>query len=131
MRPGEPPAPMTTYTATILVVEDDRSTRELYKNALALAGFTVRVAHDGMAALTELEQHLPDAIVLDLDLPQVSGLSIREELAAHENTKDIPVVVVTGTDWSTGDPADVSLTKPVHPDEVVAAIRAVLHGRFS
>jgi len=125
---------MTTHERpTILLFEDDRSTREMYEYALRLAGFTVSVAADGLAGLRVIEQQLPDVIVLDLDLPQISGIDVHHEIVSHAETRRIPIVVVTGTNWKA--PAGVfrTLRKPINSDVLVAVIQQALeeHGAQS
>jgi DNA-binding response OmpR family regulator len=117
-----------TPTKTVLVVEDDPAARELLRAALAFAGFSVFVAGDGLNALHVLEQHTPDAIVLDLDLPTFTGLAVREELRFQDRTKDIPIVIVTGTDWRPPVDTAATLRKPVLPDDVVAMVKRALKG---
>jgi DNA-binding response OmpR family regulator len=107
---------------TVLVIEDDRATRDLYRSALQLAGYHVLVAGDGLSALRAIQEVVFDAIVLDLDLPQVTGVAIRQELAAHPHTARVPVVVVTGTDWPVDIPPHAQLTKPISPDILVDAV---------
>ena len=110
---------------TVLLVEDDRATREMYDYALRLADYSVLQASDGLAALRLLDQHLPAAIVLDLDLPQLSGMDVQREVMSHAETRSIPIVVVTGTDLK---PAGVFqiLRKPVTPEVLVAAVDRAL-----
>jgi DNA-binding response OmpR family regulator len=108
----------------ILIVEDDEQLRQLYRTTLSLAGFDVRQAGDGLQALREIDRDPPDLIVLDLGLPNVSGFGVQQEIAAHAHTRDIPVVVVTGStlDLKNLDVPCV-LRKPVAPDDLVAAVR--------
>ena len=103
-------------------MEDDRATREMYEYALQISGFSVSIAADGLTALRLIEQKLPDVIVLDLDLPHVSGIDVQQEVMAHAETSAIPIIVVTGTDWK--PPADVLqiLRKPIAADTLVAAV---------
>ena len=68
---------------TILLVEDDSATREMFDYALRLAGFAVVAARDGLAGLRAIEQQVPDAVVLDLDLPHVSGIDVQQEIVSH------------------------------------------------
>src|SRR5258705_6639939 len=76
--------PMTTYERpTVLLVEDDNATREMFDYALRMAGFSVTAVRDGFAALRSIEQGCPDIVVLDLDLPHVSGLDVHQELMSH------------------------------------------------
>lgn len=110
--------------ATILIVEDDAPLRRLFRTALTLAGFDVREAADGYAALQALDEGRPDLIVLDLLLPRVNGFAVREELKAQAHTKDIPVVIVTGTDGVAHYELDANcvLRKPVTPERLVATV---------
>jgi DNA-binding response OmpR family regulator len=110
---------------TVLLVEDDAQTRQLYRQVLMTAGFRVIAVGDGMDALAFLEQHdPPDAIVLDLTLPRLSGTELHQELRAHSRTSRIPVVVVTGTDVRRQEQADFQyfLHKPVVPDALIFAV---------
>jgi DNA-binding response OmpR family regulator len=118
---------MTTHERpTILVVEDDRATREMYEYALRMEGFAVLVASDGFGALRLLEHELPDAIVIDLDLPHVSGINVQQEVLAHAETSAIPIIVVTGTDWKTPGGVFQILRKPITPDVLVPVVRKAL-----
>lgn len=112
----------------ILLVEDDQPLRQLYRLALEVRGFIVDIAGDGLSALDRvLESPPPQLIVLDLGLPRVSGLEVARELVAHAETRDIPIVVVTGTTESF-DPAPFAavLRKPVGPDELVFEVEQTL-----
>lgn len=80
----------------VLVVEDDAALRGMYRTALRMAGYVVQEAANGLEALRVLDADPPDLVVLDLGLPVVSGLTVREELAAQAHTRRIPIVVVTG-----------------------------------
>ena len=112
--------------ATILLVEDDSATRELFDYALRLSGFAVVAARDGLAGLRAIEQQVPDAVVLDLDLPHVSGMDVHEEIGSHAETRDIPIIIVTGTGWKA--PAGVfrTLRKPITSDVLVMVVQQAL-----
>jgi DNA-binding response OmpR family regulator len=119
-----------TRRNTILVVEDNDDLRRLFRDRLKSAGFDVREASDGMQALRSIEDVPPDLVVLDIGLPMLDGLSVRDELAAHAETRDIPIVVVTGTLADVGRvKAARVLRKPVDLDDLVAAVRALLAAR--
>jgi DNA-binding response OmpR family regulator len=111
---------------TILLVDDDRDTREMFRAALRMEGFAVRTAVDGISALSQVQQHIPDVVVLDLDLPAVNGLDVHQELAGHVDTRGVPVVIVTGTDWRSPVPAFATLRKPISPERLIAAVRKAL-----
>jgi DNA-binding response OmpR family regulator len=116
-----------TNPRTILVVEDDESLRRFWRSALKLEGFRVLEAMDGLHALHVLDEYIPDLVVLDLGLPKVDGVSVRQEIAAQVLTRDIPVVVVTGSTEELGH-LDVPcvLRKPISADQLLAAIRKCL-----
>ena len=112
---------------TILIVEDNADLRFTFRTALALAGFNVREAGDGYEALRIVDQTLPDLVVLDLLLPNISGTTVQQEIAAQALTRDIPIVIVTGSALEV-DESRVAclLRKPVLPDELVAAVKRCL-----
>ena len=109
---------------TVLVVEDDRSVRELYRNILTAAGYAVAAVEDGLDALRSIERQAPQVVVLDLALPRLSGRDVQRELTSHFETRQIPIVVVTGTDINDLNTADFAcvLRKPISPEELVLAV---------
>ena len=82
----------------VLIVEDDHALREMYRAALIMSGYAVVAVEDGIDALQHVEQALPNLIVLDLALPRLGGHGVARELASCAETRDIPILVVTGTD---------------------------------
>lgn len=66
----------------VLVGENDASLRELYRSALRAAGYAVVAVEDGIDALRRVERARPEAVVLDLDLPRLSGRDVQKELKA-------------------------------------------------
>ena len=112
----------------ILVVEDDRTTRQMYCSALAFAGYDVEAVDDGLLALRRVEEvRPPDLVVLDLHLPRVDGLSVLAELRASSHTCDIPVVVVTGASYTADiEAATAVIEKPCDPEHLVAVVSHVL-----
>jgi CheY-like chemotaxis protein len=112
---------------TVLIVEDDEDLRRMFRTALTLAGFDVLEAGDGLEALQRIDSHPPDLVVLDLMLPGVSGVVVYQEIAAHAVTRNIPVVVITGSSMVEGE-LDVAcfLRKPISPDRLIEAVRTCL-----
>ena len=90
----------------ILIVEDDADVRRLFRTALAMAGYDVEEAGDGVDALRLIENRAPDLIVLDLVLRSLDGISVQQELAAQSFTRHIPIVIVTGSDAEVKPPFD-------------------------
>jgi CheY-like chemotaxis protein len=114
---------------TVLLVEDEADLRRLYADALKSAGLHVREAADGTDALLVMDDVRPDAIVLDLWLPMLDGMSVADEIASSSHTRDIPIIVVTGT---SGDVSGVKavrvLRKPIDPVDLIAAVRDAVGG---
>lgn len=78
------------------VVEDDPEFRELVREVLEGAGWTVDVADDGIAALSRIRRVIPDVIILDLMMPNLDGVEVLKLLRSTEVGRGIPVVVATG-----------------------------------
>ncbi len=114
----------------ILIVEDDTDLRRMFRTVLSMAGFDVEEAGDGLEALHLVENRLPDLIVLDLVLRSLDGVSVQQELSARAITRQIPIVVVTGSTIDTaGLEVACVLRKPIMPDELLKTVRQCLvHG---
>ena len=112
---------------SVLVVEDDPDLRAMFRTALALSGFDVRVASDGLEALHRVDSNPPDLIVLDIVMPRLDGIAVAKEIAAQAHTRNIPIVVVTGSAVQL-DFVNVKcvLRKPVGGAELVRAVEACL-----
>ncbi len=82
--------------ATILAIEDDPSFRDLLQLHLHAAGHTVRTAADPAEGLRALLEEPPELILLDLDLPYLSGFEVLEALRSDKASQAIPVIVITG-----------------------------------
>lgn len=79
----------------VLLVEDDDDIRGMYRVAFRAAGFETVEAPDGAAAIEFLEAQLPDAVVLDVSMPKVSGLRVIEYVRERRALPDLPIVVST------------------------------------
>lgn len=112
---------------SLLLVEDNVDLRTLFRIALASAGYDVREAEDGLAALKAVDADPPDAIVLDLQMPGVSGTDVLKELAQHAHTRAIRVIVVTGRNDDVPD-ADCVLRKPVTAERLLQEVARCLPG---
>jgi two-component system, OmpR family, response regulator MprA len=114
----------------ILVVDDDRSLRDALRRALGLADYEVEIAGNGQQALGAAAAGDPDAVVLDLGLPDMDGLGVCRRLRAAGNR--VPVLVLTARD-AVSDRidgldagADDYLVKPFDLGELKARLRALL-----
>ena len=86
----------------MLVVDDERSIRLLCRVNLLASGMEVLEASDGRAALELARQQRPDLVLLDVMMPDLDGWTVARELAADEQTREIPIVFLTAR----ADPAD-------------------------
>jgi putative two-component system response regulator len=114
------------------IVEDDPALRELYRQTLRASGYAAEAVGDGVSALHRIVHGTPpDAVVLDLALPRLSGRDVRREMMSHADTRDIPVVVVTGTDARDLSAVDYPyvLLKPIEPETLVSAVETCLTRR--
>jgi two-component system, cell cycle sensor histidine kinase and response regulator CckA len=114
--------------STVLVVEDDPRLREFYRTALTAAGYTVVAVGDGLDALRRIDHRAPQAVVLDLSLPRVNGRDVSRELKARPDTREIPIIVVTGTAMGDLDHQEFAcvLRKPVGAEALIDAIERCL-----
>jgi two-component system, OmpR family, response regulator MprA len=114
----------------LLVVDDDRALRDVLRRALTLAGYDVRLAESGASALADVASSAPDAVVLDVGLPDIDGLEVCRLLRREGNR--IPVLMLTAraavSDRIDGldAGADDYLVKPFDVDELKARLRALL-----
>ena len=81
--------------AKILVVEDDEFLLSMYQTKLGLENFEVTTAVNGLQAIKLAQKDKPDLILLDLNLPEMNGFEVLENLKFQDHTKNIPVLVVT------------------------------------
>jgi PAS domain S-box-containing protein len=90
----------TTLSGAILVVEDDPATRELIAETLTAQGYTVKAVSDGARARAQVAVSMPDLVILDLKLPEVSGFELLSEWRGSPRTAALPVFVLTNKDLS-------------------------------
>ncbi len=117
---------------TILYVEDNEFNRKIVRQLLARTGYRLIEAFDGEAGVALALAELPDLILMDVQLPKMSGLDATRALRADERMKQTPIVVITSFALS-GDrerAADAGATgylaKPYSPRELLALVRQFL-----
>ena len=111
------------YSKRILLVEDDGDLARLYRGVLRMSGFDAVHAADGWSALRAIEAEPPDLIVLDIHLPGLRGDELLKELSERPETRQIPAIVVTGTDIHLAvAQAKQILRKPCAPERLVSAV---------
>jgi two-component system response regulator MprA len=114
----------------VLVVDDDRAVRDALRRVLTLAGYQVQSAEGGAQAIEQVAQAVPDAVVLDVGMPDVDGLEVCQRLRMLGNR--VPILMLTArveiSDRVAGldAGADDYLIKPFDVDELKARLRALL-----
>ncbi len=81
----------------ILIIEDDQIVANIYRNKFAHEGFQAEVALDGHAGLELVHSFKPDAIVLDLMLPKLSGVEVMKKIRAEPALEKLPIIVFSNT----------------------------------
>jgi len=117
---------------TILIVDDNEQNVELMQAYLEELDCDTLSAYNGREALDVVEKNLPDLLLLDIMMPQMSGFEVCKRLKADSRTKDIPIIMVTalnefgdierGIDSGTDD----FVSKPVNKLELLARVRTML-----
>lgn len=127
---------MSNESPLVLVVDDDRDGREIYATTLDASGFRVEQAVDGFEAVDKSYKLHPDLILMDLLMPRLDGWEVIGWLKNNRNTRDIPIVAVTGAQAEQRDLARSAgvhsvLVKPCAPEALLEEIRRVLAERVS
>jgi twitching motility two-component system response regulator PilH len=116
---------------TILIVEDNHGDRTRLERLLGAAGYQVSTAENGAQALAAVKRSKPDAILMDVNMPEMDGFAATRALRGDAQTKDIPVVLVTGKDqradkaWGQMLGAAGYVTKPFTDEQVLSQVRAL------
>ena len=116
----------------ILIVEDHEDNRRILRDLLSSADFEVIEAEDGEAGVAAAAAHLPDLILMDIQLPVLDGYEATRRLKADPRLKAIPVIVVTSyaltgdSDKAKAAGCDGYISKPYSPRQLLAKIRQFL-----
>ncbi len=117
--------------ARVLLIEDEMNISEAIRFILSRDGYEVVAVHDGAMAVSAVQDASPDLVILDLMLPNMSGLEILTSLRANPQTADLPVMMLTakgqGRDREAAERAGANhfMTKPFSNDDMRAAVRAL------
>ncbi len=112
----------------IVIIEDEPDTAEMYAEMMRISGYEVVKFFGGSSAVAQIAELKPSAVVLDLMMPDISGLEVLQYMKAEPSLSDIPVIIVSGktlpTDIDEGLKAGASvyLTKPVSFSDFKKAI---------
>ena len=113
----------------ILVVENNRLVRELLQDVLSDEGYQVIVATNSEEALTAIATIIPNLLTLELELPGISGEVMLKELRQRDDTRDLPVVIVSAKHPISKELrtlAQATITKPFDLDKFLAIIRKLI-----
>lgn len=117
---------------SVLYVEDNEYNRKIVRQLLSRTSYRLREAADGEAALGMVREERPDLILMDVQLPKMSGLDVTRALRADPATADVPIIVVTSFALSGDDQramaagASAYIAKPYSPRELLALIQTFL-----
>ncbi len=123
---------MANQQKTIVIIEDERDTGEMFAEMLRLRGYQAHNAFGGIAALSLIAEKQPDVILLDLMMPDLSGMEILAQLRQDQSLANIPVVIVSAKsmpgDIQAGLKAGAAdfLTKPVSFNDLIQAVENVI-----
>src|ERR1043165_8915415 len=117
----------------ILIIEDDQIVANIYRNKFSIEGYTVEIAHDGHAGLETIKSFRPDAVILDLMLPKITGVELMKKVRAETDFQKLPIIVFSNTyltnmvqeAWKAG--ATKCLSKAnCSPKQLIEVVRSTL-----
>jgi chemosensory pili system protein ChpA (sensor histidine kinase/response regulator) len=117
-----------------LVVDDSITVRRVTQRLLERNGMRVLTARDGLDALTVMEEHVPDVVLLDIEMPRMDGYGVAERMRAEERLKRVPIIMITSR---VGEKhraralelgVDDYLGKPYQESQLLEAIAALVDG---
>jgi len=120
---------------SVLYVEDNEYNRKIVRQLLSRTTYRLREAADGESALGMVREERPDLVLMDVQLPKMSGLDVTRALRTDPATADVPIIVVTSFALSGDDQralaagASAYIAKPYSPRELLALIQQFLADR--
>lgn len=119
-------------TKTVLIVEDNELNMKLFRDLLEAHGYKTIETRNGIEALELARAHLPDLILMDIQLPEVSGLDVTRWIKEDERTRAIPVIAVTAfamkgdEERIRGGGCEAYLSKPISVSKFLETVRHYL-----
>ncbi|MDR4306135.1 response regulator [Chelatococcus sambhunathii] len=117
---------------TVLIVEDNELNMKLFHDLLEAHGYATIETRNGVEALELARKHMPDLILMDIQLPEVSGLDVTKWLKEDERTRPIPVIAVTAfamkgdEERIRGGGCEAYLSKPISVSKFLETVRHYL-----
>lgn len=121
-------------TQSILLVDDEPQTRDLLRLMLKRDGYEVFDAEDGFDALKKVKQHHPDAILLDVMMPELDGIEVCQRIRADEDTAEIPIIMLSARTHTEAVEIGIMagatryLAKPIGRQDLLRNVSEVLDG---
>ena len=122
----------SSLSGTVLLVDDEASTRAAFTAILTPLGHLVLGAHDGVTALEILQVALPDVVVTDVEMPSLGGVELCRAIRRNPSLQHLPVIAVSSAaleEVSQSGLFDVCLRKPVSPQRLILSISIFLKAK--
>lgn len=119
---------------SVLIVDDEPMTRDLLRLMLERAGYDISEAEDGIDALEKIKDSTPDAVILDVMMPHMDGITVCEILRREEATADLPIIMLSARthldaiEKGLRAGATRYLSKPVSRQDLIQNVREVIAG---
>jgi len=116
----------------VLVVDDEDMTRQMIVMLLTMDGHQSVEAENGVEALEQVAKHHPDAIILDVMMPEMDGITMCKKLRANPATASIPVLMLSGRSQIDAEQegleagANVYMKKPMDPKEMLVILKKIM-----
>lgn len=123
---------MSGNKAIILYIEDNPDNRKLVTRILGASGYTVHTANDGAAGLAYVTENIPDLILVDLQLPEIDGLTVTRTLRTMEGLQNVPIVALTANvlredrEQSIAAGCNGFIQKPISVDQLPLQVESYL-----
>ena len=126
---------MADEEKTVLVVDEEPDARDYLTTVLEDNGFATVTAKDGTEAIAKLEEPLPDLVLLDITMPEKSGVAVYRKLKEDDQLKNIPVIIITGisddfqkfiSSRRQVPPPEGYISKPVDADAFMKMVRELV-----
>ncbi len=113
---------------SVLIVDDETVTRHMLKMLLELSGFIIDEAKDGLEALEKVKQRRPDALILDVMMPRMDGITTCEQIRANPDMADLFILLLSGGDYQERGlkaGANVVMEKPMNANSLIKILQAI------
>ncbi len=122
------PKPVAPAVPTIMIVDDSLTVRKITGRLLAREGYNVLTAKDGVDAMEQLQEHLPDVMLVDIEMPRMDGFDLTRNVRADRRLKHVPIIMITSRTadkhraYAKEIGVNVYLGKPYQEDELLQHI---------